>query len=550
MLPLEAQVERAVSTDYRIAILGCHRQFRPAPALVRYVESEPDLCLWIGDNIYADTQDDVEHLQKCYDALAAKPAFQQLYQKVPYMATWDDHDYGDNDESSSYNLKEESKSLFRNFWKLESEIPESRSGVYYAKILEIAGQKVQIIMLDVRYHRDEPGQEADMLGEVQWEWLGQELIKDADLRIIVSGTQVILDKESGSETWDEYPLAQKRLFDLIRLSQAEGVVFLTGDQHYGEVCRMPGMLDYDVVELQFSGINQTENPELNTSRVSTVSSALHSYALLDLQLKPDKYNTPHLLFQVFDAMTNQIEVLYRVNLYELRLKLEMTEDTAFAESKLVELRHNYPKLEVRYTIDGTDPDNNSPIYVAPVEITRTSVLKARFFDKQGFARSRVYSKTYEKLQLVESASVNRSKLKEGLHFEILEGEFQVLPDFKKNKAQRSGIAQNFEVKELSGLEDHYAIRFHGFIDIEETAVYTITTISDDGSALIIQDRKVVDNDGSHSKRARSGKVYLEKGLHSIEILYFEDYAGERLDVMLAPADRPAEHVSFKNLYYK
>lgn len=67
----------------RIALIGCHRQQLPAPALLRYVEAQPDLCLC---NVYADTRDNPAYIDSCYALLAAKPGFVDLM-RHPYMAT-------------------------------------------------------------------------------------------------------------------------------------------------------------------------------------------------------------------------------------------------------------------------------------------------------------------------------------------------------------------------------------------------------------------------------------------------------------------------------
>ncbi|MBR6432894.1 MAG: metallophosphatase, partial [Bacteroides sp.] len=56
------------------------------------------------------------------------------------------------------------------------------------------------------------------------------------------------------------------------------------------------------------------------------------------------------------------------------------------------------------------------------------------------------------------------------------------------------------------------------------------TFSDDGSALYVDGQLVVDNDGGHSGRRAEGKVALEKGLHELRLLYFEDYMGQELEV--------------------
>jgi len=121
------------SSIQRVAILACHRQNEPSPALAKYIAAKPDLCLWIGDNIYADSKDNIAFIEGCYNTLAAKPDFQTLKTSVPYLATWDDHDFGLNDVGKEYKLKVQSKVLFRKFWGLEQEIPAEQDGIYYAK---------------------------------------------------------------------------------------------------------------------------------------------------------------------------------------------------------------------------------------------------------------------------------------------------------------------------------------------------------------------------------------------------------------------------------
>lgn len=232
----------------RIAILGCLRQNEPAPALEKCLQAKPDLCLWIGDNVYADTATAPDVIRDCYATLAAKPGFAALRAAAPWVATWDDHDFGCNDGGGGYPLKRESRNLFREFWRLEREIPEDRDGVYFATT---------------------------------------------------------------------FPAARRRLVEVIRRSAAEHLVFLTGDQHYGEVCRLPDALGYDAVELQFSGVNQIEAPEFNSTRVTPVSRSRHSFALLDIRWTRTAQDLPHLLIHVVAAETGLDDVVYRVNFAEL-----------------------------------------------------------------------------------------------------------------------------------------------------------------------------------------------------------------------------------------
>ena len=307
----------------RIGIVGCHQQSRPAPALSRYVEAKPDLVLWVGDNVYADTKDDINFIKSCYAVLEGKPAFQELRKQSIFMAGWDDHDYGLNNTGKNYPLKQESKALFRRFWKNASWIPEDRDGVYHSRTFGARDQALQVIVLDPRFNRDDEGEDSDTLGENQWKWLEAELRESAALRLVVSGYQVLLDRESKFETWAKFPRARQRLFDLIKKTEAENVIFITGDQHYGEVLRVDDSLGYDAVEFMFSGINQEEPHVYATHRVSPVAHARDSYALIDVQWKSDSVrgdnaDPAHVTFRCFDAWKQEAELTYRVNLSELK----------------------------------------------------------------------------------------------------------------------------------------------------------------------------------------------------------------------------------------
>lgn len=76
-------------------------------------------------------------------------------------------------------------------------------------------------------------------------------------------------------------------------------------------------------------------------------------------------------------------------------------------------------------------------------------------------------------------------------------------------------------------KDNYAMRWRGYIEIAKSGTYTFTVESDDGSILLIDSGKVVDNDGLHTMRRVSGATSLSAGKHSVDLKYFEqgDAAG-------------------------
>ena len=539
-------ISQNIRPYFRIAVLGCHKQFEPAPSLFRYLEAKPDLCLWIGDNVYADTEDDVSYLKKCYAALQAKPAFQQLVTEFPLMATWDDHDFGLNDAGRFYPLKKASKSLFRNFWGLEDQIPETQDGIYYSQTFSYNNKKIQIIMLDVRYNRDLPATNGDVLGAPQWKWLETTLSEPADLKIVVSGFQILLDAESGSETWDNFPAARQRLFDLIKKTQTQNLIFLTGDQHYGEVARLKNALDFDAIELQFAGINQIEKPEFNSYRVSNVITSKHSYAYLDIYFEDTKYDKPHIAFSIFDGLNNERELYYRINLEELQLNSVFPPISDFVNNTEIQLSNPYSDLILKYTLNGSEPTNSSPIYQAPIELSQTTTLKVRYYHKDGTPRSNTTTKSFTKIDPIPS--IKKTALENGLWYKYFEGNYTELPKFEDLKPKKEGMTKQVDIFAIRAKKDHYAIQFDGFINIPVDDMYTFYTYSDDGSQLFLHDQLVVDNNGSHSARKKQGKIALQKGLHPIKILYFEDYEGEILKVSYSSNQMEEQLIPSNNFF--
>ena len=182
-----------------IGLLVCHVQGRPAPSIEFFADVlQPDYAVWLGDNVYADTETDPQHIQRQLDILAGKPGFQKLKANTPFFVTWDDHDYGLNNAGKEYIFKEESKTIFRNFWELENKVPANQDGVYYAEIVtENNNKKIQFILLDGRYNYDKK----NTLGANQWAWFEEELKKEADVRFVVCGYQVLLPHMTRWESW-------------------------------------------------------------------------------------------------------------------------------------------------------------------------------------------------------------------------------------------------------------------------------------------------------------------------------------------------------------
>jgi len=73
---------------------------------------------------------------------------------------------------------------------------------------------------------------ATVLGSTQWDWLAQELDKPAELRFIISSTQVITDAHN-FEGWANFPKERDRLYALLGQKGVNNAIFLSGDRHSG-----------------------------------------------------------------------------------------------------------------------------------------------------------------------------------------------------------------------------------------------------------------------------------------------------------------------------
>lgn len=243
----------ALSAPSKILFGSCGHQDKNIPIFDAINKEQSDLFIFLGDNIYGDTNN-MSVLANKYQRLGAKPGFKTLKAQTPIIAMWDDHDYGQNDAGKEYPHKEESRQIMLDFWQEPANSPRRTrpDGIYTSYTYGEGEQTVQVIMPDLRWNRDalnavskleydtkrklnnqgpySPShvKGASMLGEAQWQWLEQELKKPAAIKLIASSLQLLPDF-TGWESWANFPDDRKRLFTLIKKHKVNGVVIISGD---------------------------------------------------------------------------------------------------------------------------------------------------------------------------------------------------------------------------------------------------------------------------------------------------------------------------------
>lgn len=198
------------------------------------------------------------------------------------MATWDNHDYGKHDGGAKFELKDLTKKYFLDFFdEPKDSIRRKTPGIYEAKIFGPPGKRLQVIMLDTRYFKGavfkdkrskaekaalglsgslgkyvpNMNPKVTLLGKDQWLWLAQQLQVLADIRLLVSSTQVVADKK-GMDEWGNYPLERQRLFDLIAESKVKNLIILSGNVHYSEISKVQNG-KHELLDFTSSGLTHT-----------------------------------------------------------------------------------------------------------------------------------------------------------------------------------------------------------------------------------------------------------------------------------------------------
>lgn len=264
--------------------------------------AQPDIWIWGGDIIYADT-DKASEIARMFEIQKEIPGYKALYDQVQVVGTWDDHDYGLNDGGVEFTSKAASQQVFLDFMDVPKDSPRrKREGVYTSKTYDLPAGSVKILVLDTRYFRSaltpatdkkkryQPNTygEGTVLGETQWAWLEEELrISKADFNILVSSIQ-FLSNEHGFETWGNFPHEVDKLKGLVEESEAKGVIVLSGDRHISEFSEIivPG-LSYPLIDFTSSGLTHVYSSysgEPNPYRIGEVISK-KSFGLLNFNLK-------------------------------------------------------------------------------------------------------------------------------------------------------------------------------------------------------------------------------------------------------------------------
>jgi len=190
----------------------------------------------------------------------------------------------------------------------------------------------------------------------------------------------------------------------------------------------------------------------------------------------------------------------------------------FTDSVLVNLSNDIVDAQIYYTIDGSQPSDQSIKYNKPIYIKDNSTLKAVAY-KTGFKPSDVVKSEYKKVDYDY-----------GIQYKYYVDHWEKIPNFLNLTPESTGIIDRFDLDAIETNRDHYALLMFASLNIKEDGEYIFYVGSNDGSKLSIDNKLVVNNDGEHGYQLMSGKINLKRGIHSLELSYFQAGGGQELKV--------------------
>ena len=193
-------------------------------------------------------------------------------------------------------------------------------------------------------------------------------------------------------------------------------------------------------------------------------------------------------------------------------------DSYFSDQITIELMTATPNAELRYTTDGSDPTLASMLYNHNLIIKETTTLNIRAF-KKDHKQSKLIASTFEKVILGK-----------GVAYRYYIGKFESTPDYLDLTPDKIETINQFRLEDIKTVPSHYAALLMGAVNIKVAGEYTFYCGSNDGSRLSIDNSELIDNDGGHGYIEKEAKTYLDKGIHRIEIRYFQGGGGQELRV--------------------
>ncbi len=204
---------------------------------------------------------------------------------------------------------------------------------------------------------------------------------------------------------------------------------------------------------------------------------------------------------------------------------------SFQDSVRVTLESATMDAEIRYTTDGSDPDENSRRYEGPLTFLEDTQLRARAF-AMDMDPSDIASADYT---ITVPDSGLRGRYYNGRNF----GELANI----RTDSQLDFMWEGGE-SPAPGVDSRFSVIWTGTIEPLYSETYTIKTVNDDGVRLWVNNQLLIDDWESHGPLERSGNITLQEGeQYDIWLEYFNGGGAGTLQFIWVSPTQPEEIIT-------
>ncbi len=192
-------------------------------------------------------------------------------------------------------------------------------------------------------------------------------------------------------------------------------------------------------------------------------------------------------------------------------------EKVFKEECSVDMVCDTKGAKIHYTLDGSEPTQNSTLYENAFGVNKNTTIKMKAF--KGDEASLTATAIFKKMGEIKKVSMN--EVKPGLSYKYTQGIYRMVNDFLDVPPLKTGVVPNFTMDPREK-EQFFSFDFEGYINIKQAGEYTFYLATNDGGRMYVDDNMIINNDGLHPVVEVAKKVELTSGLHPISVKYFQE----------------------------
>jgi len=222
----------------------------PWPSMNHVADEAPDVCLLLGDTVYADGAETLEQYRAHWEEALTTNGLLAMSQATSFVATWDDHEVDNN-----WSWAGQGDRVPAALQAFRESVPQ-REGPQADRVYRSLpwGDAVELFALDCRADRID----GRYLGPDQMAWLKEGLrTSPARFKVLLNSVPIIdfsdwIGALSADDRWQGFPKDRTELLTFLDDEAIEGVLFVSGDMHFGSICRVspdgaPGANHWEVM---------------------------------------------------------------------------------------------------------------------------------------------------------------------------------------------------------------------------------------------------------------------------------------------------------------